>query len=337
MVSHGEIKSNFISFLRETGSWYNCGGRRVAFAAMGTHFLQPLSYQTAFVPSTPFSVCGSKIHICGGCKQNKLHLVKREGNCRKTHFVSPQSKYSPESDQTTELSSETESNSTSGSAPTNQNPDAELTAKLRADLAASGVNFDDLLDGGRAVKLTRELNTITTTLESTSDEETRKRLKVKAEKLKSDLTTVSRQVMLPELKRLFLGQAVLSTVVSGVVAGDAVPGMSVPLVGRALAFWTVWLFTIPSLRARKGIASWEKSALNVAFLATPLSNLVLPAITRNTSAIWATSVAVLAGCYAYYYVRGVSREGSEGDQQGKKKEQTKIRGILRYLDWGSWR
>lgn len=312
-------------------------GRQVTFATMYMHLERPSSHQAAFVSFTPLSVHASGAHIFRGCKQKKICLAKRRKSDH-NRIITSSSKDLPEPDQTTGISSKTELDSTSDGASTNQNPDAELTAKLRAELAASGVNFDDLLDSGRVVKLSRELDTIATSLESASDEETRKKLTEKADKLKRDLTTVSRQVMLPELKRLFLGQAVLSTVVSGFVAADALPWTSIPLVGRALAFWTVWLFTIPSLRARKGIAAWEKSALNVAFLATPLVNLTLPAITRNTAGIWASSVAVLAGCYAYYYIRGTSQTNAgEKDQKAKKKEQTKIRGILRYLDWGSWR
>lgn len=312
-------------------------GRQAASATMCGHLERPSSHQAAFISFTPLSVSVSGAHIFEICKEKNFCLAKRRKSDR-NRIVTSQSKDLPEPDQTTETLSKTELDSTSEGASTNQNPDAELTAKLRAELAASGVNFDDLLDSGRAVKLSRELNTIAASLESTSDEETRKKLTEKADKLKRDLTTVSRQVMLPELKRLFLGQAVLSTVVSGFVAADALPGTSVPLVGRALAFWTVWLFTIPSLRARKGIASWEKSALNIAFLATPLVNLTLPAVTRNTAGIWGSSVAVLAGCYAYYYIRATSQTSAgEEDQKAKKKEQTKIRGILRYLDWGSWR
>jgi hypothetical protein len=57
---------------------------------------------------------------------------------------------------------------------------------------------------------------------------------------------------------------------------------------RALGFWTIWLFTIPSLRAVKPLgypsvgmsAAVEKKALNLAFVLTPLLTLALPFATK---------------------------------------------------------
>lgn len=63
-------------------------------------------------------------------------------------------------------------------------------------------------------------------------------------------------------------------------AYDAVPFFpDVDLSIRVLGFWFVWLFTVPSLRARKPSAE-EKEALNIAFLATPLVNFAMPFITK---------------------------------------------------------
>lgn len=63
-------------------------------------------------------------------------------------------------------------------------------------------------------------------------------------------------------------------------AYDAVPFFpDVDLSVRVLGFWFVWLFTVPSLRARKP-GEAEKAALNVAFLATPLISFAMPFITK---------------------------------------------------------
>jgi len=48
---------------------------------------------------------------------------------------------------------------------------------------------------------------------------------------------------------------------------------------QVLGFWFVWLFTVPSLRARKPGAS-EKVALDIAFLATPVVSFAMPFITK---------------------------------------------------------
>ena len=63
-------------------------------------------------------------------------------------------------------------------------------------------------------------------------------------------------------------------------AYDAVPFFpDVDLSVRVLGFWFVWLFTVPSLRARKP-GEAEKVALNIAFLATPVVSFVMPFVTK---------------------------------------------------------
>lgn len=63
-------------------------------------------------------------------------------------------------------------------------------------------------------------------------------------------------------------------------AYDAVPGFpNVDISIRVLGFWFVWLFTVPSLRARKP-GEAEKVALNIAFLATPVVSFAMPFLTK---------------------------------------------------------
>lgn len=215
-----------------------------------------------------------------------------------------------------------------------------VTRRVRDELAADGINLDELLNAGKVVNLTRKLDELANECKSLApDSSELKDAEQKISKIENDLIREKRQVMQDWLKQLFLMQAIVFIGVGGILANDVVPGVeSVPLVGRALGFWTTWLFTIPALRARKGTGKAEKSALNVAFLATPLLNVALPALTKNCGAIWAADVALLGACYAFYGLRAT--QGSEDDNEGKNgrvKEKARVRGILKYLDWGSWR
>ena len=54
---------------------------------------------------------------------------------------------------------------------------------------------------------------------------------------------------------------------------------ALPLPVRAFAFWSFWMFTIPSLRARKP-GKIEKKALDIAFLVTPVVSLGMPFVTQ---------------------------------------------------------
>lgn len=214
-----------------------------------------------------------------------------------------------------------------------------VTRRVRDELSVDGINLDELLNAGKVVNLTRMLDKLTLECEQLSvDSPELQEAKRKISKIENDLVREKRQVMQTWLRQLFLLQALLFIGIGGLLANDVVPGVeSVPLVGRALGFWTVWLFTIPSLRARKGTSKREKSALNVAFLATPLLNVALPALTRNCGVIWAADVALLGACYVFYGLKAGQSAQAEDETSGIEKEQGRVKGILKYLDWGSWR
>lgn len=191
-------------------------------------------------------------------------------------------------------------------------PEDPVPARVRASLAENGVDLDTLLNPTKVISLTRKLDALTS---SNAPEED-------LAPVRAALVVESRQVMQGWLKRLFLFQAVFFGALGGAAATDVLG--DTPLVLRALGFWSVWLFTIPALRARKGTPTAEKSALNAAFLATPLLNVALPALTKNTGVIWGADVALLAAAYAWYAAGG-------------KGEVGRIKGLLRYLDWGSFK
>ncbi len=60
----------------------------------------------------------------------------------------------------------------------------------------------------------------------------------------------------------------------------------------------MWMFTIPSLRARECTAR-EKDALNLLFLLVPLLNVVLPFVWKSFPFIFSADVAAVVGVYAW--------------------------------------
>jgi hypothetical protein len=60
--------------------------------------------------------------------------------------------------------------------------------------------------------------------------------------------------------------------------------------------WSIWMFTIPSLRARECTDS-EKEWLNYAFLAVPLLNVTLPLIWRSFPFVYSFDCLALAAIY----------------------------------------
>ena len=74
-----------------------------------------------------------------------------------------------------------------------------------------------------------------------------------------------------------------------------------PSIPRLMGMWSVWMFTIPSLRARECL-SREKDALNVLFLAVPLLNIALPFLWKSFPFIFCADVVTVAGVYWWYGV-----------------------------------
>mmetsp|Transcript_37665 Transcript_37665/g.92574 ORF Transcript_37665/g.92574 Transcript_37665/m.92574 type:complete len:360 (-) Transcript_37665:183-1262(-) len=201
--------------------------------------------------------------------------------------------------------------------------------EVRADL---GCELEDLLNPIKVVSLETKILAAEQEIAQGADAERSQRLLDDIDKYRADLAVEKRAIMKDWLKMLFRGQAVLSLLVGGYMANN--PEVSVAF--RALGFWTIWLFTIPSLRAVKPLgypslnisANMEKKALNLAFVLTPLLTLLLPVFTKDTAVIFWADVATVAACYALYVAKGDDPDGGDG---------VEIKGVLRYLDYGTGR
>ena len=62
--------------------------------------------------------------------------------------------------------------------------------------------------------------------------------------------------------------------------------------------WSIWMFTIPSLRARDCKPA-EKDALNILFLLVPVINVALPFVWKSFPAIFSADVVALFAIYFY--------------------------------------
>ena len=60
--------------------------------------------------------------------------------------------------------------------------------------------------------------------------------------------------------------------------------------------WSIWMFTIPSLRAKECTPN-EKMALNYLFAGMPLLNILLPFVWKSFPFIYVADVLMLVGIY----------------------------------------
>ncbi|KAG1663136.1 hypothetical protein FOA52_000658 [Chlamydomonas sp. UWO 241] len=106
------------------------------------------------------------------------------------------------------------------------------------------------------------------------------------------------------LFNIFEVQAWVSMVVGGLLSYNVLFPTDDPSIPRLLGMWSIWMFTVPSLRARECLPK-EKDALNLLFIAIPLMNVTLPLLWKSFPFIFtANAITVLI----VYYVKGVWKE-----------------------------
>jgi hypothetical protein len=214
--------------------------------------------------------------------------------------------------------------------------------KVRKDLEAAGIELEQLLNPSKVVSLERKIGEYRAKLAqltSSAGAAEKERLERQLSKMQRELEREKRAIMHQWLKDLFVAQGILTAALGGWMAYES----SLPLYLRALGFWMIWLFTIPSLRARKPSAA-EKNALNASFLIAPLMNLLLPTLVKDPAQLWVAQVIQLTGCYLYFGAWGTTpAKSAKNSETAVKANATRDRPtirlptILRWLDWGSWR
>lgn len=99
------------------------------------------------------------------------------------------------------------------------------------------------------------------------------------------------------LYTIFEVQAYLSLVVGALLSYNVLLPSDEPDIARLMGMWSVWMFAVPSLRARECDAK-EKDALNFLFIAIPLINVLIPVFWKSFSAVFTADCLLMA--YMYY-------------------------------------
>lgn len=184
------------------------------------------------------------------------------------------------------------------------NVDPELVKRVDAEVfELTGVGLDELLNPSKVVNYEREVILLEQQIAECNDADARAELEARLKKVSTQLYSEKRTVFAGWLKGLFVGQAAIACLLGGVSAFDLWPWFTIDISLRALGFWSFWLFIIPSLRARRP-KGWEKVALDIAFLGSPIVTIGAPFLTKDPGAIWAANFVLLVACYAYGFAAG---------------------------------
>ncbi|XP_010497174.1 PREDICTED: uncharacterized protein LOC104774213, partial [Camelina sativa] len=113
-------------------------------------------------------------------------------------------------------------------------------------------------------------------------------------------STASKNPAVPgtTLYKVFEVQAYASMFVGGVLSFNLLFPSNEPDLWRLIGMWSIWMFTIPSLRARD-CPSKEKEALNYLFLIVPLLNVAIPFFYKSFALVWSADTVAFFAMYAW--------------------------------------
>ncbi len=115
------------------------------------------------------------------------------------------------------------------------------------------------------------------------------------------------------LYKIFEVQAWASLVVGGLLSFNLIFPSDQPDIARLMGMWSLWMFTVPSLRARECTAA-EKDALNLLFLAIPVVNVALPFVWKSFPFIFTADCVLMAGVFAWKgLIPGMAEQSGEGE------------------------
>jgi len=100
------------------------------------------------------------------------------------------------------------------------------------------------------------------------------------------------------LNKIFFVQAFVTGAIGFLLAGDFIPNVELDIFWRIMGGWSVWMFVIPALQARKP-ASPSRDAINWSFVIVPLTNVFVPLIVKSFEAIYITDMTILLSLLAY--------------------------------------
>ncbi|KAJ3687589.1 hypothetical protein LUZ61_017252 [Rhynchospora tenuis] len=100
------------------------------------------------------------------------------------------------------------------------------------------------------------------------------------------------------LYTVFEVQGYVSLLLGGALSFNLIFPSNEPDIWRLMGMWSIWMFTIPSLRARD-CSNKEKEALNYLFLLIPLINVLIPFFVKSFAVVWSADTVAFFAMYAW--------------------------------------
>lgn len=174
---------------------------------------------------------------------------------------------------------------------TAEEPEQELSNR------ASGIDEED--------EETSTASKVSTTKASTGpkiDQDLKKVAQKTASTFAPRASTATKNPAVPgsTLYSVFEIQGYASMLLGGALSFNLIFPSNEPDIWRLMGMWSVWMFTIPSLRARD-CSKNEKEALNYLFLLIPLLNVIIPFFWKSFAVVWSADIVAFFGMYAWKF------------------------------------
>ncbi|TKY62492.1 hypothetical protein E2542_SST12348 [Spatholobus suberectus] len=142
----------------------------------------------------------------------------------------------------------------------------------------------------------------TSTLSAPIDKELKKVAQKTAATFAPRASTATKNPAVPGtvLYTVFEVQGYASMLLGGALSFNLIFPSDEPDIWRLMGMWSIWMFTIPSLRARD-CSKNEKEALNYLFLLIPLLNVAIPFFWKSFAVVWSADVVAFLGMYAWKF------------------------------------
>ncbi|KAL1312246.1 hypothetical protein HN51_038871 [Arachis hypogaea] len=156
------------------------------------------------------------------------------------------------------------------------------------------------------LKLESDATEGTTTTSTSSSAPIDKELKKVAQKTAATFapraSTATKNPAVPgtALYTVFEVQGYVSMLLGGALSFNLIFPSNEPDIWRLMGMWSIWMFTIPSLRARD-CSKNEKEALNYLFLLIPLINVIIPFFWKSFAVVWSADTIAFFGMYAWKF------------------------------------
>jgi hypothetical protein len=174
---------------------------------------------------------------------------------------------------------------------TAEDPEQELSNR------ASGIDEED-----EETSTASKVSTTTASTGSKIDQDLKKVVQKTASTFAPRASTATKNPAVPgsTLYSVFEIQGYASMLLGGALSFNLIFPSNEPDIWRLMGMWSVWMFTIPSLRARD-CSKNEKEALNYLFLLIPLLNVIIPFFWKSFAVVWSADMVAFFGMYAWKF------------------------------------